>query len=313
MKRKLNIFYVLALILACSDGMSQNKNVGIGTLNPHPTATLEIKSDSTGILIPRTDTNSVNTASLPGSPATGLLIYQQSDNIFYYFDGNKWIGIATSSVVGPTGPQGPIGVTGIAGSNGVTGPTGADGVTGPAGADGVTGSVGATGPTGPSGSGGGSIYLTWVGGSLSPGSGTLTRFLWSADPANNSSNWAGVSIMTPEDNAAILPSAVGSDNLWFCPMDGNATNIWISIKDNSSASPATTTFTFDLYDNTTASTTGLNVVITHTGTGSPIFSSASGSFALTAGHEYTIRSQHSASELSGTLQNCKAIIAFTPN
>jgi len=52
---------------------------------------------------------------------------------------------AISSVVGPTGPQGPAGPTGA------TGPQGPQGETGPAGADGATGPQGPTGATGPQG------------------------------------------------------------------------------------------------------------------------------------------------------------------
>ncbi len=386
MKIKRKQFLSLALGIFFYSVYAQNKNVGIGTLTPDPTSALEIQSSSKGLLVPRTDTNTVNVASLPGNPATGLLIYQTADNVFYYFDGNIWRSLITSSSAGPTGPtgsQGPTGANGTSGTDGptgstgltgptgnngidgITGPTGAtgnigptgtsgvpgatggtgsDGATGPTGligpsgingADGITGAtgntgatgtsgndgvngstgnIGPTGATGPAGSGGGeSLFLTWVAGSLSPASGTLTRYFWSADPSNGAYNWAGVSIMTPEDNAATILSAIGSDNLWYCPVNGTATKIWLSIRDNSLASPSTTTYTLDLFDTTTSLTTGLTITVTHTGNSNPIFSSATNSVALTEGHEYTIRSQHSASEGSGTLQSCKVIVAFSPN
>ncbi len=137
---------------------SQN-NVGIGTNTPDPTSALEVQSTDKGILIPRTDTNSVNVASVPGNPATGLLIYQNTDNIFYYFDGVKWTPIGAGASAGPTGPTGPAGANGTNGATGAQGPTGpagangATGPTGPTGPTGVAGTNGATGPTGPTGFG----------------------------------------------------------------------------------------------------------------------------------------------------------------
>lgn len=234
-------------------------------------------------------------------------------------------------VTGPTGAQGIQGVTGATGSQGVTGATGANGaqgiqgVTGPTGANGAqgvtgpTGSNGAQGVTGPQGpagtpgSSGAAMFLNWVGGSLSPGSSSLTRFLWSSDPADVADNWAGVSIMTPEDNATAIPTAVSSDNIWFCPMDGNATKLWISIRDNNSAIPANTTYTFDLYNYTTSASTGLSVTVTHTGNGSSVFASSQTSVPLVAGQFYTIRSVHSNAETSGVFSDIKAVVAFSPN
>ena len=235
-----------------------------------------------------------------------------------------------TGVTGSTGTQGiqgvtgPTGATGNTGTQGITGPTGAtgntgtqgiqgiQGITGPTGATGSTGTQGVTGPVGPAGSGG-SIYLTWVCGSLSPGSSSLTRYLFSSDPANNGTYWAGVSMMTPEDNSTAALSAVGSDNIWFCPMDGFATKLWISIRLNSSALPANTTFTFDLYNYTTSTSTGLTITYTHTGNSLPVNISVSGNAAMVAGQFYTIRSIHSGAETSGVLSDVKAVVAFTPN
>lgn len=217
---------------------------------------------------------------------------------------------------GSTGAQGIAGPTGLQGVQGATGATGIQGIAGPTGATGIQGVAGATGPQGPAGTPGASgaaMFLNWVGGSLSPGSSSLTRYLYSSDPANVADNWAGVSLMTPEDNATAIPTAVSSDNIWFCPMDGNATKLWISIRDNNSALPANTTYTFDLYNYTTSSSTGLSVTVTHTGNGSSVFASSQTSVPLVAGQFYTIRSVHSAAETSGVLSDIKAIIAFSPN
>lgn len=138
--------------------VGQNQNFGIGTLNPDSSAILELKSTNKGFLIVRTDT------SLVLSPATGLLIYQNSDNTFYFFDGIKWkpLGITTQGPTGPQGATGPTGIQGIVGVQGNTGNDGAAGATGANGLDGTTGPTGLTGldgPTGPAGTFGNSVIL----------------------------------------------------------------------------------------------------------------------------------------------------------
>ncbi len=213
-------------------------------------------------------------------------------------------------ITGATGSQGIQGITGATGATGAQGITGATGATGSQGIQGITGPQGLAGTPGSSGA---AMFLNWVGGSLSPGSSSLTRYLWSSDPADAGVNWAGVSIMTPEDNATAIPTAVSSDNIWFCPIDGNATKLWISIRDNSNALPATTTYTFDLYNFTTSTSTGLSVTVPHTGNGSSVFASSQTSVPLVAGQFYTIRSVHSSAETSGVFSDIKAIVAFSPN
>lgn len=89
-----------------------NKNsgaVGIGTGSPDPSAVLDLKSDSKGLLIPRL--NALQRTVL-ASPATGLLVYQtDAPEGFYYNKGTpaspNWI------LLGATGPQGPTGIPGI--------------------------------------------------------------------------------------------------------------------------------------------------------------------------------------------------------
>ncbi len=131
-------------LLPIANCFSQTNNVGIGTLNPLPSSILDLTATDKGLLVPRTDTTTVNSA-FP-IPATGLIIYQIADNTFYYYDGTQWRPLG-STIQGPIGPTGPQGSQGIQGTNGATGPTGADsfvpGPTGPIGAQGVTGPTGA--------------------------------------------------------------------------------------------------------------------------------------------------------------------------
>ena len=138
--RKLAGFLVFGFLTSTSFGQN---NVGIGTNTPDPSAILDLESTNQGILIPRTDT------TLVLSPATGVLIYQTADDMFYYFDGVIWR--QAIGPIGPTGPQGIQGPTGITGATGVTGVQGATGPTGDTGLTGLTGADGATGPTGDTG------------------------------------------------------------------------------------------------------------------------------------------------------------------
>jgi hypothetical protein len=55
-----------------------------------PSAIVDFESPNQGILVPRTDTSIVNAAH---TPAKGLLIFQNSDSLFYYFNGAYWVSL----------------------------------------------------------------------------------------------------------------------------------------------------------------------------------------------------------------------------
>lgn len=63
-------------------------NVGIGTVAPAASAVLEMNSTSRGVLIPRM-TSAQRIAIV--TPATGLLVYDTTDKLFYYWDGTQWV------------------------------------------------------------------------------------------------------------------------------------------------------------------------------------------------------------------------------
>ena len=73
-----------------------SQNVGINTNTPHASAALEVSATDKGMLVPRlTQTQRDNI----GSPATGLLIYQ-NDGIsgFYYYNGTTWQLLSGSTI-----------------------------------------------------------------------------------------------------------------------------------------------------------------------------------------------------------------------
>ena len=70
--------------------MGQSGSVGIGTTSPDPAAALDITSTDKGLLIPRTTKTAIQIAVGSGSIPDGLLIFDTSDNSFYYRDGSEW-------------------------------------------------------------------------------------------------------------------------------------------------------------------------------------------------------------------------------
>ena len=152
-KKRLQSVFLLLISLVGIKSYSQN-NVGVGTINPDPSALLDLTSTDKGFLAPRlADTNAVT------APVTGLLIYQLADNKFYYYNGTYWqaiaAGVGINGSTGSTGSTGDIGSTGATGIIGVTGSTGATGDVGVTGATGIIGITGVTGDTGATGTIGG--------------------------------------------------------------------------------------------------------------------------------------------------------------
>jgi len=113
-----------------------NGQVGIGTGNAAPTATLEVGGSL-----------ATKTFRMTTGAAAGLVL--TSDAL-----GNATWRTGKPGPPGPAGPKGPTGAAGPAGPRGSTGATGMTGLTGSTGATGPagpTGSTGAAGPAGPTG------------------------------------------------------------------------------------------------------------------------------------------------------------------
>ena len=120
-------FFHTLLVLLSTCGMAGSsyaqQNIGVGTASPHPSAILHLADSlDKGFAIPCTDTNAVIALvnSIVPSPgiANGLLVFQKSDQVFYYYDGNQSRFVPLSGITGPQGPQGPVGDEGPRGPRG---------------------------------------------------------------------------------------------------------------------------------------------------------------------------------------------------
>ncbi len=98
-----SIFYLLFSILILLGSVPTFAQIGIGTKTPAPSAALEISSagNNKGILIPRITATQKDAIV---SPAEGLLIYQTTAPVgFYYYAGTSWKWIANSTDLATVG------------------------------------------------------------------------------------------------------------------------------------------------------------------------------------------------------------------
>lgn len=115
----LAVFLSFSLVFIASQLVAQ---VGIGTSTPNTNAVLDLKSpgNNQGFLVPRLTTSERTAISGLGSAEKGLLVFDISDNKFYYWSGTAWIviedsvgtGTLTNVSTGAGLTGGPITVTG---------------------------------------------------------------------------------------------------------------------------------------------------------------------------------------------------------
>jgi hypothetical protein len=96
--------YVLASLAFTVNAFAQGVGISSSSITPDPSAILELRSTTQGLLFPRTTTGSIS------SPAQGLMIFNTTTNQFSYYDGSAW-----QAILG--------GGNGITSLNGLTGST----------------------------------------------------------------------------------------------------------------------------------------------------------------------------------------------
>ena len=107
---------IIALLLLVNVCIYAQVAINTDGSQPDPTAMLDVKSNTQGLLIPRISTSARN---LIPSPATGLLIYNSTDNGFNYYNGSEWVQLSGSpiaSVAGTVSPGGGVAINSLAGA-----------------------------------------------------------------------------------------------------------------------------------------------------------------------------------------------------
>jgi len=123
-------YLILTLIIVLTSStvlFSQSENVGIGTVSPDNSAILELDVSTTsskkGLLIPRMTSAERNGIA---SPAKGLIVYDTSEDLFYYNEGTagtpNWIPLLVGNVDLTTDVTGVLPVSnGGTGTSSITG------------------------------------------------------------------------------------------------------------------------------------------------------------------------------------------------
>jgi hypothetical protein len=79
--------YLLIVIMLGAIELSAQVSINTDGSQPHPSAMLEVKSTSAGLLIPQMTMAEMN---LIASPAKGLMVFVTTDSSFHYFNGTAW-------------------------------------------------------------------------------------------------------------------------------------------------------------------------------------------------------------------------------
>ncbi|MBU0763886.1 MAG: hypothetical protein KJ607_03520, partial [Bacteroidetes bacterium] len=90
--KSLTLTLVCILTLNAADG----QNVAITDDDGYtadPSAMLDVKSVNKGVLLPRLTTAQRNAVI---NPATGLLVFDTDENIFYFYNGSSWVDVSSS-------------------------------------------------------------------------------------------------------------------------------------------------------------------------------------------------------------------------
>lgn len=91
----MKFLFFLLITMALATLLHAQQAVGIGTPNPHSTSVLELSSTSKGLLIPRMTASQRLAIGMPGTPATGLMVYETTSGSFWGYNGSAWVQLAS--------------------------------------------------------------------------------------------------------------------------------------------------------------------------------------------------------------------------
>ncbi len=97
MKNTFSIVFTVIVLAVYTDGL-YSQNIAITDDNAYTaqsSAMLDVKSLTKGLLVPRLTSAQRNAISLP---ATGLLVFDTNENIFYYYTGSTWSNLSVGQL-----------------------------------------------------------------------------------------------------------------------------------------------------------------------------------------------------------------------
>lgn len=95
---------VMVLLFFGATAMRAQENIGIGTVQPHQAAILELSASDRGVLFPRIDLNA-DMVLAGGTNPIGVLVFNTGEGTisqkgFYFWTGNNWELLALDTEVG---------------------------------------------------------------------------------------------------------------------------------------------------------------------------------------------------------------------
>lgn len=106
---------LLALLVLYTKNFSQSVAINNDGTPPHPSAMLDVKSSTKGLLLPRTSTTTRN--SIPG--AKGLMVYDTTVNKIFYNIGSGWIEVSNGPNTNYWNTFGALGIYYLSGNVGI--------------------------------------------------------------------------------------------------------------------------------------------------------------------------------------------------
>ena len=92
---KKTLLIICTLVLLAATGVGAQVGINADNALPDSSAMLDVQSTNKGILVPRMTATQRDAIA---NPATGLLVYVNTDSSFYYFDGTTWLKLTGGTI-----------------------------------------------------------------------------------------------------------------------------------------------------------------------------------------------------------------------